>query len=89
MAFFEDFGDVALWEVVRIGSWRTLAAGSVIIREGEQGDGFFLLVEGEVEVTLEAKELAKIQPGGCFGEIAVLRRRARPRVPPPSPRAPR
>src|SRR5258705_10105909 len=33
MPFFEDFDDVALWEVVRIGSWKTLAAGTVIIRE--------------------------------------------------------
>jgi serine/threonine protein kinase len=69
MAFFEDFGDVALWEVVRIGSWSTLGAGTVIIREGDEGDNFYLLVKGEVAVTLEAKELAKISPGGCFGEM--------------------
>jgi tRNA A-37 threonylcarbamoyl transferase component Bud32 len=79
LAFFEDFGDVALWEVVRIGSWRTLAAGSVIIREGEEGDGFFLLVKGEVAVTLEARELAKIQPGGCFGEMVYFAKRGTPR----------
>jgi eukaryotic-like serine/threonine-protein kinase len=75
MAFFEDFGDVALWEVVRIGTWSTLPAGSVIIREGEAGDGFYLLVKGEVAVTLEAKELAKISPGGCFGEMVYFARR--------------
>jgi hypothetical protein len=79
LAFFEDFGDVALWEVVRIGSWRTIAAGSAIIREGEQGDGFFLLVKGEVAVTLEARELAKIQPGGCFGEMVYFAKRGTPR----------
>jgi serine/threonine protein kinase len=75
MAFFEDFGDVALWEVVRIGTWSTLPAGSVIIREGDAGDGFYLLVKGEVAVTLEAKELAKISPGGCFGEMVYFARR--------------
>jgi eukaryotic-like serine/threonine-protein kinase len=75
MAFFEDFGDVALWEVVRIGTWSTLPAGSAIIREGEAGDGFYLLVKGEVAVTLEAKELAKISPGGCFGEMVYFARR--------------
>jgi serine/threonine protein kinase len=75
MAFFEDFGDVALWEVVRIGSWSTLPAGSVIIREGDEGDSFYLLVKGEVAVTLEAKELAKIQPGGCFGEMVYFAKR--------------
>ena len=75
MAFFEDFGDVALWEVVRIGTWRTLAAGSVLIREGDEGDSFYLLVKGEVAVTLQAKELATIQPGGCFGEMVYFAKR--------------
>ncbi|HEX6268277.1 MAG TPA: serine/threonine-protein kinase [Burkholderiales bacterium] len=69
MPFFEDLGDVALWEVVRIGSWKTLPAGSVIIREGDEGDSCYLLVKGEVQVSLEAKQLATIQPGGCFGEM--------------------
>jgi hypothetical protein len=69
MPFFEDMGDVGLWEVVRIGSWKTLPPGSTIIREGEEGDSCFLLVSGEVRVALEAKELATIQPGGCFGEM--------------------
>jgi CRP-like cAMP-binding protein len=75
MAFFEDFGDVALWEVVRIGSWSTLPAGSVIIREGDDGDSFYLLVKGEVAVSLEAKQLAVIEPGGCFGEMVYFAKR--------------
>jgi eukaryotic-like serine/threonine-protein kinase len=69
MAFFEDFGDVALWEVVRIGSWSSLPADCVIIREGDEGDAFYLLVKGELAVSLEAKQLATIEPGGCFGEM--------------------
>jgi serine/threonine protein kinase len=69
MPFFEDFDDVALWEVVRIGSWKTLDAGTVIIREADQGDSFYFLVDGEVSVTLLGKQLNTIKPGGCFGEI--------------------
>ena len=69
MAFFQDFGDVAMWEVVHISSWKTIPGGKVIIREGEQGDSFYLLVEGEVGVTLLGKPLNTIRPGGCFGEI--------------------
>ncbi len=67
--FFEDFNDVALWEVVRIGSWKTIAAGSVVIREGEVADSFYFLAEGEVDVSLSGKSLATVRPGGCFGEI--------------------
>ncbi len=69
MPFFEDFDDVALWEVVRIGSWKPIKAGTVIIREADQGESFFLLVGGEVGVTLLGKQLNVIKPGGCFGEI--------------------
>jgi len=69
MPFFQDFGDVALWEVVRIGSWKTIPSDKVIMREGEQGESFYLLIEGEVGVTLLGKPLNTIKPGGCFGEI--------------------
>jgi eukaryotic-like serine/threonine-protein kinase len=69
MPFFQDFGDVALWEVVRVGSWKTIPGETIIIREGEQGDSFYLLVDGEVGVTLLGKPLNTIKPGGCFGEI--------------------
>jgi eukaryotic-like serine/threonine-protein kinase len=69
MSFFQDFGDVALWEVVHISSWKAIHSNTVIIREGDQGDSFYLLVEGEVGVTLLGKPLNTIRPGGCFGEI--------------------
>jgi serine/threonine protein kinase len=69
MPFFQDFGDVALWEVVRIGSWKTIPSDTVIMREGDQGESFYLLIEGEVGVTLLRKPLNTIRPGGCFGEI--------------------
>ena len=67
--FFEDFDDVALWELVRIGAWKTIAAGTTLIREGEAGDDFYFLVDGEVGVSLAGKNIASVQPGGCFGEI--------------------
>jgi serine/threonine protein kinase len=69
MPFLQGMGDVALWEVVRIGSWRKVPAGTVIIREGDHGDSFYLLIAGEVEVTLSGAHLNTIRPGGCFGEI--------------------
>ncbi len=69
MEFFQDFGDVALWEVVRIASWKSMGAESVVIREGDAGESFYLLLEGEVGVTLLGKPLTTIKPGGCFGEI--------------------
>jgi hypothetical protein len=69
LPFFQDFGDVALWEAVRISSWRTIDTDTIIIREGEQGESFYILIDGEVGVTLTGKPLSTLQPGGCFGEI--------------------
>jgi serine/threonine protein kinase len=78
--FFEDFNDVALWEMVRIGSWKSVAAGTPLIREGEEGDSFYLLVDGEVKVTLSGKPLAMLKPGACFGEILYFTERAQRRT---------
>jgi CRP-like cAMP-binding protein len=69
MPFFMDFGDVALWEAVRIGSWRAIGANNVIIREGDAGESFYILLDGKVNVTLTDKPLSTLVPGSCFGEI--------------------
>ncbi|MBA2489555.1 MAG: MFS transporter [Chloroflexi bacterium] len=44
-----------------------------IVREGEDGDAFFLIVEGQVEVTQAGRRLRMMGPGESFGEIALLR----------------
>jgi len=67
--FFEDFNDVALWELIRIGTWKSIAAETVLIREGETGDNFYFLVDGEVDVSLFGKLLATVKAGRCFGEL--------------------
>jgi CRP-like cAMP-binding protein len=58
--------------VVRIGQWERMAAGMEIVREGEAGDFFCVLVEGEARVTKNRKLLTVLGPGECFGEMAYL-----------------
>jgi len=69
MDFFQDFGDVALWETTRIGSWKQLPAEQIIIKEGETGESVYILIDGEVGVTLLGKPLNTLKPGACFGEV--------------------
>jgi len=47
--------------------------GTVVVREGDAGDRFYVIVEGGVEVTAEGKPVSTLAPGGYFGEIALLK----------------
>ena len=47
--------------------------GATIIREGDHGDRFYLVVAGEADVTAGGRTLTLRQPGEFFGEIALLR----------------
>jgi MFS family permease len=47
--------------------------GSVIVREGDAGDRFYIVAEGDLDVTQSGAALTSLGPGGYFGEIALLR----------------
>lgn len=49
------------------------AAGTTIFAEGEAGDRFYVIEDGEVAVTIMGEEVGRLVTGGCFGEIALLR----------------
>ncbi len=51
---------------------RHYAAGEIIIREGEPGEEFMLVSEGEVEVIRAEHEVARLGPGDFFGEVALI-----------------
>lgn len=46
--------------------------GASIVRQGEDGDRFFVLINGRAMVTVEGEEVAELHPGDQFGEIAIL-----------------
>ncbi|MEX2011271.1 MAG: cyclic nucleotide-binding domain-containing protein [Chloroflexota bacterium] len=47
-------------------------ARQTIVRQGEIGTGFFIVVEGRVKVVRDARTLATLGPGDFFGELSVL-----------------
>jgi MFS family permease len=50
-----------------------VAAGEVVIREGDEGDRFYVVESGRVTASYRGKELSTAGPGEPFGEIALLR----------------
>jgi CRP-like cAMP-binding protein len=76
---FSVFHDLPRQEVEQVSASLeplSIPAGSVIVRQGETADRFFIIVEGEVEVSREVdgevRTVAYLGRGQFFGEMAVI-----------------
>jgi CRP/FNR family transcriptional regulator, cyclic AMP receptor protein len=49
-----------------------LREGRTLVREGQSGREFFVLIEGTVRVSRKGRKLTDLGPGDWFGEIALL-----------------
>lgn len=72
MHFFRRFADAELWEVIGLSRFERAGAGTVVIKEGERGDAICFVLEGEARVSKHHRLLEVLNPGDCFGEIAVF-----------------
>ncbi|HEU0220310.1 MAG TPA: serine/threonine-protein kinase [Gallionella sp.] len=72
LAFFKNFSDVELWEVLRISEWRKVPEAEYILRDGESGRTFYILAQGTVRVVKQGRLLSLLRRGDCFGEMAHL-----------------
>jgi CRP-like cAMP-binding protein len=51
----------------------TIAQGSTLITQGKSNDTFFVLADGEVDVTISGRLRQTQKPGTFFGEISMQR----------------
>jgi CRP/FNR family transcriptional regulator, cyclic AMP receptor protein len=49
-----------------------VAAGKVLVNEGETGHEFFVILDGTARVTRRGKRVATLGAGSAFGELALL-----------------
>jgi serine/threonine protein kinase len=70
LAFFKNFSDVELWEVLRISEWIKVGKDEIIFSDGEEGDTLFVLTHGTVKVMKQGRLLNLLHKGDCFGEMA-------------------
>ena len=69
LAFFDSFDDAELWEVIHISQWHEFKPGDIVIKEGGFGDGLYVMVDGDVDVSFRGQKVNTIKRGGCFGEM--------------------
>ena len=73
---FSELGRRDLDRVGKLMVPRTVKSGEVIIKEGDQAAGFFIISTGKVEVVHDrdgqAEKLAELGPGDFFGEMALF-----------------
>jgi putative ABC transport system ATP-binding protein len=69
---FRELTPVQLTDVAERTNKRRFVAGDVIIREGDPGDDFFLISDGNVDVIRQDHEVATLGQGDFFGEAALI-----------------
>jgi serine/threonine protein kinase len=79
LKMFQDFSDIELWELLRVGEWQKQPAKTVLLREGEMGDAFYILTEGGVSVMRYNRLLNTLSSGSIFGEMSYTSRKQMPR----------
>lgn len=69
---FAPLGEKMLQSIATQAKERRFAAADRLVAQGEQGIGFFLILDGSVEVRIGGKATATLGPGQFFGEMALL-----------------
>jgi voltage-gated potassium channel len=62
-------------EVARVARYTTQVsrpAGTTIVEEGREGDDFYVIVEGDVEILQRGEVVTTLGPGAFFGEVALI-----------------
>jgi CRP-like cAMP-binding protein/Zn-dependent protease len=69
---FEQLGADDLAEVLAHGAWINVPPGETIIEQGEEGDAFYAIRSGRVDVLTDGDLVQTLGPGRYFGEVALL-----------------
>lgn len=74
---FAGMTDRAAEAVAGLASEVSFADGDAVIREGEPGESFYLLLSGAVRVTRDGAPVRALAPGDFLGEISLVDGRPR------------
>ena len=81
MDLCRTLSDAELDAIAAIVATRNIAAGKELFREGDPGDGLFLVISGDIDVSKRTPggehSLARLGPGGVLGEMSLVTADAR------------
>jgi len=76
MDLCRSLSDTELDVIAAIVEARDVSANKDLFREGDPGDGLFLVIAGEINITKSAPDgehsLARLGPGGVLGEMSLV-----------------
>jgi len=73
LAFFKDFSQGEMHELMSASDWQEFAPGEDIVREGEIDDRFYVVISGDCAVQANGIEIGEMEIGSCFGELSYVR----------------
>jgi CRP-like cAMP-binding protein len=78
---FRNLDESERVQILIIGQVRSVKAGEVLFREGDPGDGLFVVMKGSVRISKQSatgeEALAVLEPPAFFGEMALIDMAAR------------
>lgn len=74
---FQNISERSLQEIIVLMSTLDVKTGQFIFREGDEGDGLYLVLNGEVRISknipgIGEEALAFLPAGACFGEMTLI-----------------
>ncbi|TDJ20260.1 MAG: cyclic nucleotide-binding domain-containing protein [Gammaproteobacteria bacterium] len=72
LRFFGEFSDSELREVLDAASWEQFSSGDHVIIEGGLDQSLFILVTGEVTISVADRAVGTLGEGDCVGELSYL-----------------
>jgi len=69
---FQACSEEELDAIAYLATPKAVEAGTAIVREGDTGSDFFVLMMGTATVTRHGHEVGRLEPGNFFGELALF-----------------
>lgn len=72
LEFFRGFANAELLRFLEIAEWQIVEPGEAVLKEGDVGMPFFIIVSGSVSIHKGGHKMATLDRGDFFGEFAYL-----------------